>query len=197
MKILGRLWEESLMIKDIFSSHEDRIGKSIDALKRDYSSLRAGRATPALLDRIMVEYYGAPTPVNQVANISVPEPRMITIQPWDKGMIQDIEKAIMKSDLGLNPNSDGVIIRLSIPQLTQERRVELAKTIHKKAEEAKVAVRNIRRDANDAIKKLEKDKTINEDENKKAQEDMQKLIDKYIKEIDHLMEIKEKEIMEV
>lgn len=185
------------MIKDIFSSHEDRIGKSIDALKRDYSSLRAGRATPALLDRIMVEYYGAPTPVNQVANISVPEPRMITIQPWDKGMIQDIEKAIMKSDLGLNPNSDGVIIRLSIPQLTQERRVELAKTIHKKAEEAKVAVRNIRRDANDAIKKLEKDKTINEDENKKAQEDMQKLIDKYIKEIDHLMEIKEKEIMEV
>lgn len=185
------------MIKDIFSSQEDRIRKSIDALKRDYGSLRAGRATPALLDRVMIEYYGAPTPINQVANVSVPEPRMITIQPWDKGMIQDIEKAIMKSDLGLNPNSDGVIIRLSIPQLTQERRIELAKTIHKKAEEAKVAVRNIRRDANDAIKKLEKDKAINEDENKKAQEDMQKLIDKYIKEIDNLMEIKEKEIMEV
>lgn len=185
------------MIKDIFSSQEDRIRKSIDALKRDYGSLRAGRATPALLDRVMIEYYGAPTPINQVANVSVPEPRMITIQPWDKGMIQDIEKAIMKSDLGLNPNSDGVIIRLSIPQLTQERRIELAKTIHKKAEEAKVAVRNIRRDANDAIKKLEKDKAINEDENKKAQEDMQKLIDKYVKEIDNLMEIKEKEIMEV
>lgn len=185
------------MLKELFSSQEDRIKKSLDSLKREYGALRAGRATPALLDRVMVEYYGAPTPINQVANVSVPEPRMITIQPWDKGMMSDIEKAIMKSDLGLNPNNDGSIIRLSIPQLTQERRAELAKTIHKKAEEAKVAVRNIRRDANDAIKKLEKDKGIAEDEGKKAQDDMQKLIDKYIKEIDNVMATKEKEIMEV
>lgn len=185
------------MLKEVFSSQEERMKKSIEALKRDYAALRAGRATPALLDRVMVEYYGAPTPINQVANVSVPEPRMITIQPWDKGMLSDIEKAIMKSDLGLNPNSDGTMIRLSIPQLTQERRTELAKSIHKKAEDAKVAVRNIRRDANDVIKKLEKDKAITEDENKKAQDDMQKLIDKYIKEIDNVMATKEKEIMEV
>ena len=185
------------MLKEVFSSQEERMKKSIEALKRDYAALRAGRATPALLDRVMVEYYGAPTPINQVANVSVPEPRMITIQPWDKGMLSDIEKAIMKSDLGLNPNSDGTMIRLSIPQLTQERRTELAKSIHKKAEDAKVAVRNIRRDANDVIKKLEKDKVITEDENKKAQDDMQKLIDKYIKEIDNVMATKEKEIMEV
>lgn len=185
------------MLKEIFSAQDERLRKSVDALKRDYASLRAGRATPALLDRVMVEYYGTPTPVNQVANVSVPEPRMITIQPWDKSMLSDIERAIMKSDLGLNPNSDGAVIRLSIPQLTQERRVELVKTVHKKAEEAKVSVRNIRRDANDAIKKLEKDKAIAEDESKKALDDMQKKIDGYIKEIDQVMAVKEKEIMEV
>lgn len=185
------------MIKEVFSSHENKMKKTIEALKREYSSLRAGRATPALLDKVMVDYYGTPTPVNQVANVSVPEPRMITIQPWEKPMLAAIEKAIMKSDLGLNPNSDGTMIRLSIPQLTQERRNELAKTTHKKAEDAKISLRNIRRDANDAIKKLEKDKAINEDENKKAQEDMQKIVDKYIKEIDAVMAGKEKEIMEV
>lgn len=185
------------MLKEIFSAQDERLRKSVDALKRDYASLRAGRATSALLDRVMVEYYGTPTPVNQVANVSVPEPRMITIQPWDKSMLSDIERAIMKSDLGLNPNSDGAVIRLSIPQLTQERRVELVKTVHKKAEEAKVSVRNIRRDANDAIKKLEKDKAIAEDESKKALDDMQKKIDGYIKEIDQVMAVKEKEIMEV
>lgn len=185
------------MIKEIFSSHEERMKKTIESLKREYASLRAGRATPALLDRVMVDYYGTPTPVNQVANVGVPEPRMITIQPWEKTMLAEIEKAIMKSDLGLNPNSDGTMIRLAIPQLTQERRNELAKTTHKKAEEAKVAIRNIRRDANEAVKKLEKDKTVTEDESKKAQEDMQKMIDKYIKEIDTVMATKEKEIMEV
>lgn len=185
------------MVKEIFQTQEERMKKSVEALKRDYASLRAGRATPALLDRVSVDYYGTPTPVNQVANVSVPEPRMITIQPWDKAMLPDIEKAIMKSDLGLNPNSDGSVIRLSIPQLTQERRAELAKTIHKKAEEAKVSVRNIRRDANDAIKKLEKEKAITEDENKKSQDEIQKLIDQYIKEIDRVMAAKEKEIMEV
>ena len=185
------------MFKDIFATHEDKMKKALEALRREYSSLRAGRATPALLDKVNVDYYGTPTPVNQVANISVPEARMITIQPWEKTMLGAIEKAILKSDLGLTPNSDGTIIRLNIPQLTKERRTELAKTIGKKAEDARVAVRNIRRDANDAIKKLEKEKVATEDDSKKAQEDMQKVTDKYIKEIDNTMAAKEKEIMEV
>ena len=145
----------------------------------------------------MVDYYGTPTPVNQVAKVTVPEARMIVIQPWEKSVLHDIEKAIMKSDLGLSPNSDGTAIRLAIPQLTQERRQELVKTLNKKAEEAKVAIRNIRRDANDAIKKLEKAKEITEDESKKAQESFQKTVDKYIKSVDELRGIKEKEIMEV
>lgn len=185
------------MFKDIFATHEDKMKKALEALRREYSSLRAGRATPALLDKVNVDYYGTPTPVNQVANVSVPEARMITIQPWKKTMLGAIEKAILKSDLGLTPNSDGTIIRLNIPQLTKERRTELAKTIGKKAEDARVAVRNIRRDANDAIKKLEKEKVATEDDSKKAQEDMQKVTDKYIKEIDNTMAAKEKEIMEV
>jgi len=185
------------MIKEIVTSHEDRMKKSLEALKREYASLRAGRATPALLDKLTVDYYGSPTPLTQVANISVPEPRMILIQPWEKTLLHDIEKAIMKSDLGLNPNSDGTAIRLSIPQLTQERRTELVKSVNKKAEDTKVGVRNIRRDANEAFKKLEKSKEATEDDSKKAQEDMQKIVDKYIKEIDSLKAVKEKEIMEV
>lgn len=185
------------MIKDIFASHEDRMKKSIEALKREFASLRAGRATPALLDKVMVEYYGTPTPINQLANISVPEPRMIMIQPWEKTILHDIEKAIMKSDLGLNPNSDGTAIRLTIPQLTQDRRTELVKSVNKKAEETKVAIRNLRRDANEAIKKLEKSKEVTEDEAKKGQDDMQKLVDKYIKAVDAAKAVKEKEIMEV
>ena len=184
------------MIKGIVSSNEERINKSIEAMKREFASLRAGRATPSLLDKVMVDYYGTPTPVNQVAKVTVPEARMIVIQPWEKSVLHDIEKAIMKSDLGLSPNSDGTAIRLAIPQLTQERRQELVKT-NKKAEEAKVAIRNIRRDANDAIKKLEKAKEITEDESKKAQESFQKTVDKYIKSVDELRGIKEKEIMEV
>ena len=185
------------MIKGIVSSNEERINKSIEAMKREFASLRAGRATPSLLDKVMVDYYGTPTPVNQVAKVTVPEARMIVIQPWEKSVLHDIEKAIMKSDLGLSPNSDGTAIRLAIPQLTQERRQELVKTLNKKAEEAKVAIRNIRRDANDAIKKLEKAKEITEDESKKAQESFQKTVDKYIKFVDELRGIKEKEIMEV
>ena len=180
------------MIKDIFTAHEDHMKKSIEALKREYASLRAGRATPALLDKVMVDYYGTPTPVNQVAKVSVPEPRMIMIQPWEKSILHDIEKAIMKSDIGLTPNSDGTAIRLSIPQLTQERRTELVKSVNKKAEETKVALRNIRR-----VKKLEKAKEVTEDEAKKAQEDMQKLVDKYVKSVDSVRTAKEKEIMEV
>ncbi|SHI41055.1 ribosome recycling factor [Anaerovibrio lipolyticus DSM 3074] len=185
------------MINDIVSSSEERLNKSIDALKREFGSLRAGRATPSLLDKVMVDYYGTPTPVNQVAKVSVPEARMIMIQPWEKTMLHEIEKAIMKSELGLSPNSDGTAIRLSIPQLTQERRKELVKTVGKKAEEAKVAIRNIRRDANEHIKKLEKDKEITEDESKKGQEKFQKIVDGFIKTVDTLKEAKEKEIMEV
>ncbi len=185
------------MIKEIYNTHEEKMKKALEALRRELSTLRAGRATPALLDKITVDYYGTPTPINQVANVSVPEPRMITIQAWEKTMIAQIEKAILKSDLGLTPNSDGVVIRLNIPQLTQDRRVELVKVVHKKTEESRIAVRNVRRDANDAVKKLEKDKSISEDEAKKAQEDMQKLTDKYIKEVDSIMGAKEKEILEV
>jgi len=183
--------------KEIYDNHEERMKKALEILLKEYSSLRAGRATPALLDKITVDYYGTPTPINQVANISIPEPRTIVIQPWEKTMLAPIEKAIMKSDLGLNPNSDGIIIRLAIPQLTQQRRLELVKVVHKKAEDDKIAIRNLRRDANETIKKLEKDKTISEDEAKKAQDDMQKLTDKYTREIDHVMTSKEKEIMEV
>ena len=185
------------MIKDILSSREEKMQKTLESLKREFASLRAGRATPSLLDKVMVDYYGTPTPVNQVAKVSVPEPRMIVIQPWEKTVLHDIEKAIMKSELGLTPNSDGTAIRLAIPQLTQERRQELVKTVNKKAEEAKVALRNIRRDGNDAVKKLEKSKEIPEDEAKKGQESMQKLVDKYIKLVDAARTAKEKEVMEV
>jgi len=185
------------MIKEIHVAHEEKMKKVLDALRRELSTLRAGRATPALLDKIVVDYYGTPTPINQVANISVPEPRLITVQAWEKTMLAHIEKAILKSDLGLTPNSDGVLIRLNIPQLTQDRRIELVKVVHKKTEDSRISVRNFRREANDAVKKLEKDKQISEDEAKKAQEDMQKLTDKYIKEVDNIMSAKEKEILEV
>ncbi len=185
------------MVKEIHASHEERMKKALDVLRKEFSTLRAGRATPALLEKVSVDYYGTPTPINQVANVSVPEARMIVIQPWEKTLVPAIEKAIMKSDLGLTPNSDGTVIRLNIPQLTQQRRMELVKVIHKKAEESRVAIRNLRRDANDSVKKLEKDKLISEDEVKKAQEDIQKLTDKYIKEVDNIMNSKEKEIMEV
>ncbi|QDR80525.1 ribosome recycling factor [Sporomusa termitida] len=186
-----------MIVKEIYAAHEDKMKKALENLRREYGSLRAGRATPSLLEKVLVDYYGTPTPVNQVANISVPEPRMIIIQPWEKTMINAIDKAIQKSDLGLMPNSDGVVIRLSIPQLTQERRTEIVKVIHKKAEEARVAIRNLRRDANEGIKKSEKDKSVSEDEVKKAQDDIQKLTDKYIKEVELIMSAKEKEIMEV
>ena len=163
------------MIKEILSKHEESMNKAIDVLRREFSSLRAGRATPNLLDKVMVPYYGTPTSVNQLAKVTVPEPHMIVITPWEKEILHDIEIAISKSDLGLSPNSDGTVIRLAVPQPTQERRKELIKTVGKKTEEAKVALRNIRRDANEAIKKLEKDKEINEDESKRGQDSVQKL----------------------
>lgn len=185
------------MTTEIINAAEDKLKKTLDALKKEYGTLRAGRATPSLLDKVMVEYYGSTMPVNQVATVTVPEPRMIMIKPFDKGILKEIEKAIQKSDLGLTPNSDGVSIRLAIPQPTQERRKELVKVVNKKAEEAKVAMRNIRRDANESVKKLEKDKKITEDDRKEGQDKMQKMLDKYIKLVDGVKSAKEKEVMEV
>ncbi|MMZ62847.1 Ribosome-recycling factor [compost metagenome] len=184
------------MPQAIKKNAEERMDKAIQALKRDLATLRAGRATPSLLDRIQVEYYGAPTPVNQLANINTPDSRTLMIQPWDKSSLADIERAIQKSDLGLTPSNDGNQIRLSIPALTEERRVELVKMTKKFGEEAKVAVRNIRRDANDDIKKLEKT-DISEDESRRHQDAIQKATDKFIAEVDKVLAAKEKEIMEV
>lgn len=185
------------MISEVIKDAEERMHKGVDALRREYASIRAGRANPSVLDKVSVDYYGTPTPINQMANISAPEPRMLVIQAWDKSVLPAIEKAIMKSDLGLNPSSDGTVIRIMIPQLTAERRVELVKKVKKEAEEARIAVRNVRRDVNDKLKKLEKDHLASEDEIKRAQEDVQKITDKIIKEIEHVMETKESEITEV
>ena len=185
------------MIKDLLTDAESRMEKVVENLVREYAALRAGRANPALLDKVMVDYYGSLTPLNQTANISCPEPRLMVIQPWDKSNISAIERAIMKSDLGITPASDGQVIRLMVPQLTEERRRELVKLCAKRAEEAKVAVRNVRRDANDDIKELEKSKEASEDESKKGLDDAQKLTDKFIKRVEEILQKKEAEIMEV
>ncbi|NLM51446.1 MAG: ribosome recycling factor [Firmicutes bacterium] len=185
------------MLKAIFRDAEERMQKAVSVLKQDLGSLRAGRATPALLDKIMVDYYGSSMPINQLANISVPEPRLLVIQPWDKNAIPEIERAILKSDLGLTPNTDGSIIRLAIPQLTEERRKELVRVCRKKAEDGRVAIRNIRRDANEELKRMEKAGEITEDEFHRAQDEIQKLTDKMIEGVDKVLADKEKEIMEV
>lgn len=185
------------MPQSVIKDMEDRMNKAIATLKKDLASLRAGRATPAMLDRVMVDYYGTPTPISQLANISVPEPRMLTIQPWDKSALKEIDRAIQQSDLGISPSNDGVIIRLVIPPLTEERRKELVKLAAKSGEETKVAIRNIRRDANDEIKKLEKAAAISEDESRRYQETVQKSTDKFIAEVDKIVKDKEKDIMEV
>ncbi|MFO7152757.1 MAG: ribosome recycling factor [Bacillota bacterium] len=171
--------------------------KVLDNLKSDLTTIRAGRASAALLEKISVDYYGTLTPVNQLATISVPEPRMILIQPWDVKVISSIEKAILKSDLGLTPSSDGKVIRLVLPELTMERRKELVKMAKKKAEDAKVVIRNIRRDTNESIKKMEKNGEISQDDSKRWQEEIQKLTDNYIELIDKALANKEKDIMEV
>jgi ribosome recycling factor len=176
--------------------YDDKMTKTYDHLVADYQGIRAGRANPHVLDKVKVDYYGTPTPIQQVGNISIPEARMIQIAPWDKSMIKDIEKAILASDIGITPNNDGAVIRLVFPELTEERRKDLVKEVKKKAEETKVAVRNIRRDGNDALKKLSKSE-ISEDEIKELEEDLQKLTDKYIKDVDKLMEEKSQEIMTV
>lgn len=185
-------------IAEVLQHVNEKMTKSLELFRADLATVRAGRATPSLLEKVFVDYYyGAPTAVNQVANVTVPEPRMILITPWDKSILREIERAIMKSDLGLNPNNDGSAIRLNLPQLTEDRRKDLVKVVHKKAEEWRVAIRNIRRDANDAIKKSEKDKELTEDEAKKASEDIQKATDKFIKEIDVITANKEKEVLEI
>lgn len=185
------------MAKEIIAEVEANMKKTVDLCRKEFASLRAGRATPALLDKISVNYYGNPTPVNQLANISVPEARLLVIQPWDKSALSEIERAIMKSDLGINPSSDGSVIRLAIPQLTRERRQELVKMVKKKAEDGRVAIRNIRRDANDSLKAKEKKGEIPEDDLRRNQDEVQKLTDKFIKEIDQITVNKEQEIMQV
>ncbi len=175
----------------------EKMDASLEVLKKEFASMRTGRASLALLDGITVEYYGRPTPLNQVATLGVPESRTITIQPWDTKLIPEIEKAILKSELGLTPINDGKIIRITIPPLTEERRKELVKVARKRAEESRVALRNIRRDILDDIKKFQKEKNLSEDEAKKWQEEVQKITDSYIKKVDEVLSHKEKEIMEV
>jgi len=171
--------------------------KTVEFFRKDLAGLRAGRASPALLDRVMVDYYGTPTPLNQLASVSAPEPRLLVVKPWDVNSIGDVEKALLKSDLGLTPANDGSVIRLTIPQLTEERRTDLVRTVRKKAEEERVAVRNIRREANEMIRDLEREKEISEDESHRALDKIQELTDRSVGEIDSILEAKEKEIMEV
>ena len=185
------------LIESVNSETEERMGKSVENLKKEFSRIRTGRATPSLLEGITVEYYGTPMPVNQVATITIPEARLILVQPWEKNMLGPIEKAIQASDLGLNPINDGNIIRLPIPALTEERRKDLYKNCKKVSEDSKVAVRNIRRDSNEKLKKAEKDKEITQDEQKIGLDEIQELTDKFTKAIDEQLTIKEKEIMEI
>ena len=185
------------MINDIIKDADSRMQKSIDSLKGELAKVRTGRAHPSLLEHIVVDYYGNDTPLNQVANIGVEDARTLTVTPWEKPMVQAVEKAIMKSDLGLNPNTAGSVIRIPMPQLTEERRRDLVKVVKHEGENAKVAVRNIRRDANSDFKMLEKEKEISEDAEHKGQEDIQKSTDKYVKEIDEIISVKETDLMKV
>jgi ribosome recycling factor len=190
------LGDESI-IKETHADAEERMGKAIEALRRELATVRTGRANPALVEHLRVDYYGTPTPLQQLASVSVPEARLLTIQPWDKGSLGAIEKAIQKSDLGLNPNNDGAIIRLVIPQLTEDRRKELVRVVHKKLEEGRVAIRNIRRDAHEMLRDFKRDKDISEDQEFNAQEELQKLTDRFIEQADKLGAEKEKELLEV
>jgi ribosome recycling factor len=185
------------MYLDVHKEAEEKMKKTISIYKDELMGIRAGRANPALLDKISIDYYGVLTPLNQVASVSAPEPRLLVIQPWDANTIPQIEKAILKSDLGLNPSNDGKVIRLPIPQLTEDRRKELVKIVKKSAENAKIAIRNSRREANDKLKKMEKNKEISEDDRKIAEDEIQEMTDKYILEVDELTEKKEAELMEV
>lgn len=185
------------MLNDVYADARDRMQKALETLEREYKRLRTGRASVSLVDGIRVEYYGNSTALNQLATLTIPEPRTIMIQPWDTTIINEVEKAILKSELGLTPMNDGKVIRISIPTLTQERRKELVKVIKKMAEEAKVAMRNIRRDTNEMLKDLKKEKEISEDEQFKAQDETQKITDDFIKKVDSVYSAKEKEILEI
>jgi len=185
------------MIDDVLIDAQDRMEKTVEALQLDLRGIRTGRASPALVERLKVDYYDAPTPLNQLATISAPEPRLLTIRPWDPSALAAIEKAILKSDLGLTPNNDGKIIRLSIPRLNEERRQELVKVVARRVEEGRVSIRNIRRDAIEALRTLEKDKEISEDELHKSRDDVQELTDDFVGQIDEVGKAKEKEIMEI
>lgn len=182
---------------DILDATRERMNKTISVLQQELNGLRAGRANPQVLDRVMVDYYGTPTPINQLGNISTPEPRMLVIAVWDQKAIPAVEKAIQKSDVGINPSNDGKVIRLVFPELTEERRKELVKVVRKKGEESKVAIRSIRRDANEQIKKQQKDNELTEDDLKRLEEKIQKLTDELIREIDTIVTAKEKEILSV
>ncbi len=185
------------MIDDTLRDAEHRMQSAIAALDRELDTVRTGRARPALVESLKVEYYGTPTPLSQLATINAPEPRLITIQPWDKGQLGTIEKAIQKSDIGLNPTNDGNIIRLVVPQLTEDRRKELVKVVHKRVEDGRVAVRNVRRDSLDHLRKLQHDKEVSDDDERRAQDRLQKLTDKYVAEIDRHGQTKEQELLEV
>lgn len=184
------------MLDDIYNDLKDRMDKTVQALEKSFTKIRTGRATPALLEGISADYYGSPTPLPQMASITAPEPRLLMIQPWDAQAMGEIEKAILKSELGLTPQNDGKVIRITIPTLTQERRKDLSKLVKKNTEEAKVALRNIRREANEMLKDLKKEKEISEDDQKKAEEQVQKITDDFVKQVDAVAATKEKEIME-
>ncbi len=185
------------MTSEDLAAAEHKMVRAVEAMERDFAGLRTGRASTALVERIHVEYYGTPTPLNQLASISVPEPHQIVIQPWDRGVLGAIEKAIMKSDIGLMPNVDGTVVRLNIPVLTEERRKDIVKNVHKRMEEARVEIRNLRREAADALKKEERDGTLGTDEARRQQEQLQKLTDRVIGDVDRLGVIKEQEVLEV
>jgi len=185
------------MLNDLYNETKKSMSKAIANLNSELSSIRAGRANPKLLDRIMVDYYGVPTPINQLGNVSVPEPRLLVIAPWEPNIIPNIEKEILKSDLGITPTNDGKVIRLVFPELTEERRKELVKVANKMGEEAKVAIRMIRRNANDKVKKMKKDSGLSEDDLKSAENEIQKITDDFIKQVDDIIKAKEKDIMEV
>lgn len=185
------------MIQGAINDAKVHMQKTVDATRREFGSIRTGRATPALLERITVEYYGVQTPINQVATVTAPDPRLLVVQPWDKSLLKDLERALLKSELGLVPSSDGALIRLPIPTLTEERRRELVKVVRKQAEEGRVAIRNIRRDHKTKLEHLEKDGKVSEDDGRRAADELQKLTDRFVKEIDTLLSAKEAEIMEV
>jgi ribosome recycling factor len=185
------------MIDQVHATAERKMARAVEALQHDLGSVRTGRASPALLERVQVDYYGAPTPLNAVATISVPEARLLVIQPWDKTMLPAIEKALQKSDLGITPNSDGTVLRLAIPHLNEERRRDLVKVVHKRLEEARVAIRNCRREAIDDLRKAERDEHVSEDQVKRAQERLQKLTDSFVGQVDEVGRRKEAEVMEI